>query len=47
VFNLPNETPIESVMKTNLYEVLTYLSWQQACHDYEEILSDMEKNKNR
>ena len=47
VFNLQNETPIESVLKGGLYEVLTYLSWQQACVEYEEMLVDLEKNKNR
>lgn len=43
VFNLDKETPVNSVLKANLYEVLTYLSWQQACSDYEEILSDLQK----
>ena len=45
VFTLPGETPLESVLKANLWQVLMYLSWQKACSDYEEILSDMQKNK--
>ena len=37
VFTFGGHSPIESVKKTNLYKVLTYLSHKQALADYEEI----------
>ena len=47
VFNLPNETPIESVLKANLYQVLTYLSWERACSDYEKEYMKLTDKENR
>tara|TARA_R110000824_G_scaffold72595_2_gene185185 strand:- start:10118 stop:10243 length:126 start_codon:yes stop_codon:yes gene_type:complete len=39
-------SPIESVLNTDLYEVLTYLSWKSACADFEEVLSEINKKTN-
>ena len=35
VFTHSGLSPIDSVKSTNLYKVLTFLSWKQACGDYE------------
>ncbi len=47
IFNLPNETPLESALKTNLYQVMTYLSWKKACGEYERTYNDLMNKKNR
>ena len=41
VFNLPDHNPLNSVLLTNLYEVLTYLSWKSACTEYEKAYSKL------
>jgi len=48
VFNRNWElNPVESVLITNLYQVLTYLSWKGACNEFEKQLNDLHtKNKN-
>ena len=33
--------PIDSVLNTKLYEVLTYLSWKAACAKFETVYSDL------
>tara|TARA_R110000737_G_scaffold91969_2_gene124676 strand:- start:1010 stop:1309 length:300 start_codon:yes stop_codon:yes gene_type:complete len=43
VFTLTDYNPIDSVLVTNLYEVLTYLSWKNACNRYEKVLNDLHK----
>ena len=46
VFNRDWEcNPINSVLTTNLYEVLTYLSWKAACNEFEKQLSDLYSKK--
>lgn len=47
VFNKPDENPIESVKNTNLYKVLTYLSWVSAKNEYESRVSEKIANPNR
>ena len=43
IFTLPTESPLNSVLLTELYEVLTYLSWRNACGDYEKTYADLNK----
>ncbi len=38
---------IESVKETNLYKVLTYLSWTNAKNDYENAVQEKIHNPNR
>ena len=46
VFNRNWElNPVESVLITNLYEVLTYLSWKGACNEFEKQLNDLHTKK--
>ena len=45
VFKLPEENNIESVLKTNLYKVMTYLSWKKACSDYEKHYNELISKK--
>ncbi len=47
IFTLPTETPLDSVMKTDLYTVLTYLSYKRASSDYEQTYSDLVNKKNK
>ena len=43
MFTLPEHSPINSVLLTDLYEVLTYLSWKNAVAQYEKIYNDLHK----
>tara|TARA_B110000444_G_C18588723_1_gene477438 strand:+ start:103 stop:405 length:303 start_codon:yes stop_codon:yes gene_type:complete len=43
IFTKDNQSAVESVLVTNLYEILTYLSWKSACNSYEEKLNDINK----
>ena len=47
IFTLPTETPLESVLKTDLYQVMTYLSWKRACSDYEKEYNELVQQKYR
>jgi len=38
---MPDETPVDSVLLTKLYEIITYLSWKSACGSYEERVSEL------
>ena len=46
VFNINEKNSVDSVKKTNLYKVLTYLSWQTAKNDYEIAVQEKIHNKN-
>ena len=46
IFTLPTETPLDSVMKTDLYTVLTYLSYKRASSDYEKAYNDLINKRN-
>lgn len=46
VFRIDGFNDIESVKRTDLYKVLTYLSWQTAKNDYEVAVQDAIHNKN-
>ena len=46
VFKMEGENHIESVKKTDLYKVLTYLSWNTAKNDYETAVQEKIHNKN-
>ena len=35
LFTIPGERPLDSVLLTDLYEILTYVSWKSACTTYE------------
>ena len=43
IFTLPQHNPLNSVLLTDLYEVLTYLSWKNAVTQYEKIYADLNK----
>lgn len=43
IFTLPQHNPVNSVLLTDLYEVLTYLSWKNACTQYEKMYNDLNK----
>jgi hypothetical protein len=43
IFTLPTHSPLNSVLLTDLYEVLTYLSWKNATVQYEKIYNDLNK----
>jgi len=46
VFKMNGLNHIDSVKKTDLYKVLTYLSWNSAKNDYEVAVQDKIHNKN-
>jgi hypothetical protein len=45
VFTVVEYNPIDSVLNTKLFEVLTYLSWKAACSDFEKQLNDLYSKK--
>ena len=47
IFTKGEMSPIESVLNTQLDEILTYLSWQNACGKFEEILAEINKKTNK
>jgi len=47
VFDVSGKNPVDSVKETNLYKVLTYLSWKTAKNDYEIAVQDKIRNPNR
>ena len=46
IFRVNGENNIDSVKKTDLYKVLTYLSWNTAKNDYEISVQEKIHNKN-
>jgi len=46
IFNKEGVNEIDSVMRTDLYKVLTYLSWNTAKNDYEIAVQEKIHNKN-
>lgn len=42
---MQTETPLESVLKTNLGQVMTYLSWKSACNTYEKLYNELVNKK--
>ena len=47
VFNKEGKNKIDSVKDTNLYKVLTYLSWISAKNEYESKVSEKIANPNQ
>ena len=47
VFTVDGKNNIESVKDTNLYKVLTYMSWKTAVSDYESEVTDKIRNPNK
>jgi hypothetical protein len=47
VFDLEGKNSIDSVKETNLYKVLTYMSWQTATKDFEAAVNDKIRNPNK
>ena len=47
VFNIENQDKIDSVKNTNLYNVLTYLSWITAKNTYESKVQEKIHNPNK
>jgi len=43
VFTVTKHSPVESVLNTGLYEVLTYLSWKAAGNEFERQLNELHK----
>ena len=46
IFRTEGKNDIESVKETDLYKVLTYLSWNTAKNDYETAVQEKIHNKN-
>jgi len=47
IFKIDGMNNIDSVKKTDLYKVLTYLSWNTAKNDYETAVNDKINNPNK
>ena len=47
VFNVEGKNAIDSVKETNLYHVLTYLSWTTAKNTYESKVQEKIHNPNK
>ena len=47
VFTEGGKNSIDSVKNTNLYKVLTYMSWQTAVNDFEAAINDKIRNPNK
>jgi hypothetical protein len=49
IFNMPNESPLESVLKSDLGKIMTYLSWKSATNSYEKLYNELisKKYKNK
>jgi len=45
VFTVTDYNPIDSVLQSNLYEVLTYLSWKAAGNEFERKLNELHSKK--
>ena len=45
VFTVDGKDGIDSVKNTNLYEVLTYLSWKSACNEFDKQLNELHTKK--
>jgi len=46
IFKMDGKNDVDSVKKTNLYKVLTYLSWNSAKNDYEIAVQEKIHSKN-
>jgi len=46
VFKMDGLNHVDSVKKTDLYKILTYLSWNTAKNDYEVAVQEKIHNKN-
>ena len=46
IFKMDGENEVDTVKRTNLYKVLTYLSWNSAKNDYEVAVQEKIHNKN-
>ena len=46
IFKMEGHNEVDSVKKTDLYKVLTYLSWITAKNDYEISVQEKIHNKN-
>ena len=47
IFNIKGQNSIDSVKNTNLYKVMTYLSWISAKNEYESKVSEKIANPNK
>jgi hypothetical protein len=47
VFDVEGKNSIDSVKETNLYKVLTYMSWRTAQKDFEAAINDKIRNPNK
>jgi len=47
IFNIEGKNNVDSVKDTNLYNVLTYLSWISAKNEYESRVSEKIANPNK
>tara|TARA_R110002074_G_scaffold161515_3_gene319707 strand:+ start:1304 stop:1471 length:168 start_codon:yes stop_codon:yes gene_type:complete len=42
IFTTGNLSAVESVLNSELYEIMTYLSWKSACGSYEEKVTELQ-----
>jgi hypothetical protein len=47
LFTLPNHNAVNSVLLTDLYEMLTYMSWKNAVTSFEKVYSEIVKKSNK
>jgi hypothetical protein len=47
IFTQPKQSPLDSVLNTELDEILTYLSWQNACNKFEELVTEINKKQQK
>jgi hypothetical protein len=45
IFTKGNESAVDSVLNAKLDEILTYLSWKNACTKFDEILNELNKKQ--
>jgi hypothetical protein len=47
IFTRDGMSPVDSVLNTKLYEILTYLSWKAACGAFEDKYNEISKKINK
>jgi len=47
LFTLPDNNAVNSVLLTDLYEILTYMSWKNAVTSFEKVYSEIVKKSNK
>jgi hypothetical protein len=47
IFTHNSKSAVQSVLDTKLYEILTYLSWKNACGRFDEIVNEIQKKQQK